>query len=194
MKVFTIINPETISNIYFITDDNQKYGIIIDPGSFAINVYKEIKGIGAEIKMIIVTQNIPSKTRGIPLIKKIYDAEILSHNTDILNYKSKRIKEGDLITLGEIAGNVLETHLLSFDSISLVFGNSIFVGNLMEAGKFNSFKRSDKKSLIINQIIKKYFIELPYNTIIYPGKGPATTMEIELNFNPYFIRMKDANK
>ena len=40
-------------------------------------------------------------------------------------WRSKKIKEGDIISLGEITGKVLETHLLSFDSISFVFGNSI---------------------------------------------------------------------
>ena len=79
MKVFTTINPDYIANIYFVTDDEQKYGFIINPGTFAFGVYELIKYTGAEINGIIVTHNGIEQTDGIPLIKKIYMMQRYTH-------------------------------------------------------------------------------------------------------------------
>ncbi len=97
MRVYATLNPENISNIYLITDDEHKSGIIIDPGSFSLNVYKLIKHTQTEIKKIIITQNTIENTAGIPLIKKIYDAEIYAYDENILDYKAIKVKNNFII-------------------------------------------------------------------------------------------------
>src|SRR4030042_1056647 len=102
MKIYTALNPEYITNIYFITDNNNKYGVIIDPGSFDGNVYNLIQYSKAEIRKIIITHNDIAQTKGIPLIKKIFDAPVFSYSDKIIDTKSEKVRDGDIITEGEL--------------------------------------------------------------------------------------------
>ncbi|OHD12881.1 MAG: hypothetical protein A2086_02215 [Spirochaetes bacterium GWD1_27_9] len=189
MKIFTTLNPKNISNIYLITDDDQKYGVIIDPGSLSMNVYKLIRFTGAEIRKIIITHNGINQTAGIPLLNKIYKPEIFAYNETILDLPATKVKNGFVIKEGDMEFKIMETPVHTYDSISVFIENSLFVGDVLQAGALSSL---DKKNVPTNfelNVIKKYFLSLPENTIIYPGKGPATTLEIEKKFNPYFQRI-----
>ncbi|MCG8569941.1 MAG: hypothetical protein MJB14_07350 [Spirochaetes bacterium] len=186
MKVFTILNPVTISNIYFITDDKQEYGVLIDPGDFTLNIYQMIKSIGAEIKKVIITNNGKNQTNGIPIIKKIYDAQIYAKTKINFDYPVQLLKKDDIIKERELTFRVLETPIHSFDSISLLIQDALFVGNLLQAGSLSSIDKSTTPSHFELNIVKKYFFNLSDSTIIYPTKGPATTLMIEKKFNPYF--------
>jgi hydroxyacylglutathione hydrolase len=186
MKIFTTVNPESITNIYFITDDDQKYGVLIDPGSFAHNVYHMVNQSGAEPKKILITHNDIDQTAGIPLIKRIWDIPIYAHNDKFGPYEANRVMNGTIIEEGDLEFKIIETPAHTYDSISILINNNLFVGDILEAGTLSSLDRSHLPSEFEMRIIEKYIFSLPDNTIIYPGRGPATTVEIERKFNPYF--------
>lgn len=194
MKVFTTVNPDSISNIYFITDNEQKHGVIIDPGSFSSNVYKLIKFTGAEIKKIIITHNEEEQTGGIPIIKRIYDAEIFARNDYIMDFKVTLIKNGSVIKEGELELKIIETPVHTYDSISILAENTLFIGDIFEAGILSSFEDRTEPSEYEFNIIRKHILSLPDDVVIYPGRGPATTVEIERKYNPYFKKFMDEKK
>lgn len=189
MKVYTTLNPETISNIYLVTDDNSESGVIIDPGSFALNVYKLIKATKVEIKKIIITQDIIEKTAGIPLIKKIYDAEIYALHKKILDFDTIKVKDNFIIKENNLEFKIIETPVNAFDSISILIEENLFTGNILQAGSLNAFEEKKNPSEYEYEIIRKKILTLPDHVIIYPEKGPVTTMEIEKKFNPYFKKI-----
>lgn len=189
MKVFTEVNPESITNIYFVTDNEQKYGVIIDPGSFAENVYRLIKQTGAEIKKIIITHNDYDQIAGIPVIKKIYDADIYAYSSKILNFDAQKIMNGSIIEEGDLKFKIIETPIYSYDSISILSEDTLFVGDMFQAGSFTTFNDKKAPSVYEYEIIKKHILSLPDHIIIYPSKGPATTVELERKYNPYFHKI-----
>lgn len=191
MNVYTTINPDCITNIFLLTDDNNKYGIIINPGSFELSVYKLVKNFGVEIKKILVTQNTIEHTAGIELLKRIYDAEIYAYNENILDYKAVKVREGDIIKEGELELKVIETPISSYDSISYYIEDMIFIGNIFEAGILSSIDEKKGPFEYEYIIIKKKILPLPDWTIIYPSNGPASTIELERNYNPYFQRTSE---
>jgi glyoxylase-like metal-dependent hydrolase (beta-lactamase superfamily II) len=191
MKVYTTINPDTISNIYLLTDDNQQTGIIIDPGAFSQNVYKLVKYAGVDIKKIIITHNDNEQTGGIPLIQKIYDAEIYAYEDYVQDYKAIKIYDGAIIKEKDMEFKILETPVHSYDSISILVEDMLFIGDIFEAGTLSSITEGKNPCNYEYSIIKKKILSLPDNIIIYPGKGPATTVEIERKFNPYFKKIND---
>lgn len=193
MKIYATLNPDYISNIYLVADDENKFGIIINPGSFAYNVYKLVQSAGVEIKGIIVTQNAKECTDGIRLIKKIYDAKIYAYSPDIEDFKTVKVRDGFIIEESGITLKVLETPVNTFDSISIMSQDVVFVGNIMEAGTLSGFEEKDTPSDYEYQIIKNKILNINDNLIIYPGKGPATTLEIEKKFNPYFKEIMGIN-
>ncbi len=194
MRVYATLNPENISNIYLITDDEHKSGIIVDPGSFSLNVYKLVKHTQTEIKKIIITQNTIENTAGIPLIKKIYDAEIYAYDENILDYKAIKVKNNFIIKERDLEFKIIETPVHTFDAISILVDDVIFTGNIFQTGSLNAFEEKKKPSEYEFDIIKKKILSLPDNLIIYPGKGPITTMEIEKKHNSYFKRILEKDK
>lgn|GEM_PF-3949381 len=186
MKVFTTINPDTILNIYLITDNEQKYGVIIDPGSFSLNVYKLIQQTGAELKKIIITHNDIENTSGISLIKKIYDVEIFANCSDIFDFPITEISHGEIIKEGDLTFKILETPVNHYDSISILAEDTLFVGDILQSGILNSFRKNQCPGDYEFEIIQNNILNLPDHIIICPSKGPASTVEIERKFNPYF--------
>ena len=186
MKIFTTENPKSISNIYFVTDDEQKYGVVIDPGSFSLNVYKLIRHSQAEIKKIFITHNDSDHTAGISLIKKIYNAEIYAKKEMINNFKAIKVKDCMVVKEGTLEFMFMETPVHSHDSVSILIEDALFVGDVLQTGGLSSLDKKNSPQEFEFNIIKKYFLTLPDETIIYPGHGPATTLEIEKKFNPYF--------
>lgn len=189
MRIFTIVDPNSISNIYFITDEKQEKGVLIDPGSFGENVYQMINRIGADIDKVIITHNNSSKTKGLKVIKKIYDAEIYAHNKVVEDFEAIKIKDGDKIEFDGCDIVFLETPVHSYDSISVYANDSLFVGEILQAGTLSSLDKNSNPSEFELSIIKKYFMELDENTIIYPSIGPATTLKIEKQYNPFFQKV-----
>jgi len=191
MKVFTTVNSKSISNIYFITDNDQKYGVLIDPGDFSLNVYRLIKQVNAKLTKIIITHNGDEQTNGIPLIKKIYNPEIIAHSDSILDFEITKVKDGSIIKEGDLEFKIMETPIHTYDSISILIDNALFVGDVLQAGALSSLNKKNEPEEFELKIIKKYFLSLSNDTVIYPSKGPATTLEIEKKFNPYFQRIID---
>jgi hydroxyacylglutathione hydrolase len=193
MKIFTALNPEYLTNIYFITDDDNKNGVIIDPGSFDENVYKLAQYTKVEINKIIVTHDDIVQTKGIPLIKRIYDAEIIAYKDTIMDFKTTKVRDGMTITQGGLTFKIIETQIHSHDSISILIEDAIFTGDIIEAGTLNSFEKDKEPSDYELHVIKNKILTLPANLIIYPSQGPATTLEIEKKYNQYFKKIIDDN-
>jgi len=189
MKIYTTINPESLSNIYLIKSDKKNYGILIDPGSFSQNVYQTVKRTDIDIKKIIITHNGPEQTNGIPLIKKIFNAEIYAYDEIILDYETVSVRNDSLINLEEMEFKIIETPVHTYDSISILTNDAIFIGDIFQAGTLSSFIEKKEPTKYEHNIIKNKILSLPDSLIIYPGQGPATTLELERKYNPYFISL-----
>lgn len=189
MKIFTVLNPNSITNIYLVTDDSQTNGVLIDPGSFETYVYKIIKNIGADIKKIFITSNNVSETGGIGVIKKIYDAEIYGMNDTVCGYPARVIKDGDCIEESGMEFKIIKTPIHKYNALSIYVQNALFVGKMLQAGELSSLGDSSEPADYELSIMKEKILTLDENTIIYPGVGPATTLKLEKEFNCYFKDM-----
>lgn len=191
MKVFTILNPNSITNIYLVTDDDQRSGVLIDPGSFESYVYRIIKNIGAEIKKIFITSDNKSETAGIGVIKKIYDPDIYATSDVVCGYPAKIIKDGDIIKESGMEFKIIKTPIHKYNAISIYVQDALFVGKMLQAGELASLGESSEPTSYELSVIKEKIFNLDENTIIYPGIGPATTLKLEKEFNCYFKDIKN---
>ena len=94
-------------------------------------------------------------------------------------------REGDLLIAGSVSLEVLHTPGHSPGSISLVHPEAVFSGDTLFAG---SIGRSDlpggDTQTLLAAIRNKLFV-LPEHLPVYPGHGPATTLERERATNPF---------
>ena len=115
----------------------------------------------------------------------------LMFNLPFDNYKGELIflKEGDVILLGEDSLQIIEAPGHSPGSICFYCEKQKFIigGDVLF---YQSIGRTDlpggsHESLIKN--IKEKLFVLPGDVKVYPGHGPATTIENEIKYNPYLM-------
>lgn len=94
------------------------------------------------------------------------------------------VKEGDIINVGDLTFSVLETPGHTAGSVCFLIGDSIFTGDTLFQG---SCGRTDLPTGSWGEILTslKRLRNLPGDYDVYPGHGPATTLEIERRSNPY---------
>ena len=100
------------------------------------------------------------------------------------------LKEGDKIYLGKEALEVIEVPGHSPGSIVLYAPESGFMitGDVLFRGSIGRTDLPGGNGRQLVEGIRRKLLNLPPDTIIYPGHGPATTLKAELEGNPY-IRM-----
>ena len=92
--------------------------------------------------------------------------------------------EGDVVAVGNINIDVMHTPGHTKGSVMLNAGNALFTGDTLFAG---SAGRTDLPGGNEKDLMKslRRFAELDKNLIIYPGHGPASTVNRELSRNLY---------
>ncbi len=93
-------------------------------------------------------------------------------------------KEGDVITVGDLKFTVMETPGHTVGSVCFLIGDTIFSGDTLFYG---SCGRTDFPTGDWNTILQSLqrLKNLDGDYAVYPGHGPATTIEKERVGNPY---------
>lgn len=192
------------ANCYIVYDEENKEGIVIDPGGDAEDIIFEIKELDLNIKYIVLTHAHADHIAGIEGVKEYTNAQLAVHKLDesllkngLKNFSSKMatgivelnadilLENRDIISFGGLECHVIHTPGHTPGCISLKIEDSLFTGDTLFAG---SIGRTDFEygsyEEIINSI-KSKLLTLPDNTKIYPGHGPSTTLKREKEYNPF---------
>jgi glyoxylase-like metal-dependent hydrolase (beta-lactamase superfamily II) len=95
------------------------------------------------------------------------------------------LEEGDEVRFGNISLKILHTPGHTSGGISLLGEGAIFTGDAlfnMGIGR-TDLPGGDFQTLI--ESIKTKLFTLPEETVVYPGHGPATTIDREKRTNPF---------
>lgn len=97
------------------------------------------------------------------------------------------LSEGDRIYLGDEYLEVLEVPGHSPGSIVLYSpqGGFVIVGDVLFRGSIGRTDLPGGSMMQLQQNIRRKLMNLPDDTIVYPGHGPATTIGYEKTYNPY---------
>lgn len=155
------------TNCYILIKDNN--ALIIDPGDEAEKIKEATKNLN--IEAILITHHHFDHVGALEKFK----------NIEIIDYKNKKTKTKNF------EFEIIETKGHTEDSISFYFkkekimfvGDFVFEGSIgrtdLETGNMEEMEKSIQK-------LKTY----PKDIELYPGHGNKTTLEIELENNPFF--------
>lgn len=145
-----------------------KNAIIIDPGDNGKLLLEKTKNL--KIEAILITHH---HFDHIGALKYF-------NNIQIIDNKNKKNTENFKFEIIETKGHTSDSISFYFGKENIMFtGDFLFEGTIgrtdLESGNIKEMKKSIEQ-------IKKY----PKQTKIYPGHGEITTLEKEIQTNPYF--------
>ena len=195
-------------NCYIIQDEKTKETMIIDPGNVSEHLTETLDAMQVKMKYILLTHCHGDHIGGVQKIKEKYGGKILIHRIDAIGLKDininlsthiglepvilqedARIDDGDLLHVGDLEFKVIYTPGHTAGSISLYCEKEkmLFSGDTLFRG---SWGRTDLPTSSFDDIITSItnkLINLPDDTIVYPGHGRMTTIREE---EPIYLELK----
>jgi hydroxyacylglutathione hydrolase len=192
------------SNCYIISDEKSGEAMVVDPGDEAEKIAVLIDAKRLKVEFIVCMHAHFDHIGGVSAVKEKTGALIVLHQDDLEIYRSagkhavswgyeiaqppepdRLVKEGDVVSLGELRFEVLSTPghspggICLFGEGALIAGDTIFAGSVGRTDLYGGDMESLKRSLA-------RIISLPPETAILPGHGPPSTVAREKYMN-FFI-------
>jgi len=201
----TLVVGPIQSNCYIIGCERTREAAVIDPGGDADRILITLAKDKLRCVYIINTHGHFDHSADNKRLKEVTGAQLLIHHADapmILHQSTnggmwgihvdnspppdRYLKEGDIITFGDISLKVLHTPGHSPGGISLVTDKIVFVGDTLFAGSIGrtDFPGGDHEGLLRN--VREKIFTLGDDVVVYPGHGPKTTVGRERETNPFF--------
>ena len=204
MEIDTLVLGPLQSNCYIVSNEKSREAMVVDPGDEAGKIAGLLDAKKLKVGCIVCTHAHFDHTGGVSAVKEKTGARILLHRDDLEIYRSAGkhavswglkitqppepdglVKEGDMLTLGELRFEVLSTPghspggICLFGEGVLITGDTVFAGSVgrtdLYGGDIESLKRSFAR-----------IMSLPPETAILPGHGAPSTVAREKYMN-FFI-------
>jgi glyoxylase-like metal-dependent hydrolase (beta-lactamase superfamily II) len=172
------------TNCYIAACERTKEALIIDPGGYTDRIPQIISENGLTVQYIFITHGHFDHTGGLDEVKRRFGGEVLAGSKSA---GGKVVKDGDTVPLGRFQCMVRSTPGHTPDSLSLVIGNHVFVGDALSAGAVGGTAGRTQHEQLISAIRDNIF-PLGDHVRIHTGHGPGTTVRIERVYNPFFHR------
>ncbi|MDR3145898.1 MAG: MBL fold metallo-hydrolase [Treponema sp.] len=187
MKLFFHYCPFGFSNCYILGTDNTGEGdspmaLIVDPGAMDEAILNFIERNNYTLRGVLITHDHRNHVHGLRTLKRIYNAEIYAINHIILDNRTTLVKDGDALTIGPFAIEVVSVPGHSSDSAVFKVGRFLFTGDALSAGLVGSTASSYGAAVQMTALRSK-ILSLPGDYIVLPGHGPPSSLEAERRFN-----------
>ena len=193
------------SNCYIVASEKTKEGMLVDAGADASAILKNIKALGVNIKLIVLTHAHIDHIGAVKQLIEATGAKLAVHADEKMPGQDQKqmassmfgfkvdappppdqlLHGGDTLKLGELSFTVLHTPGHSSGGICLVGHGVVFTGDTL----FNyGIGRFDLPGGNLHQLmdsIHTRLLVLPDDTVAYPGHGSETTIGAERQWNPF---------
>lgn len=195
-------------NCYIIQDESTKETMIIDPGNTPENLINILDAMQINLKYIILTHCHADHINGVKSIKEKYGGKVLIHRKDaeglknpdinlskhigldsIIIEEDARIDDGDILHIGQMEFEVISTPGHTCGSICLYCEKEkmLFSGDTLFRGSWGRVDLPTSSFEDIISSITNKLINLPEDTIVYPGHGKTTIIKEE---KPIYLEMR----
>jgi len=191
------------SNCYIVGDNGE--GILIDPAAKADEIIKEVEKTGLKIKYVVLTHGHfdhiytaaeVSERLGARIAVHEDDAEMLSDSRlngfNMIGMKQESslkadilLKDGDVLEAGGLKFEIIHTPGHTPGGICIKVGNVVFSGDTLFQGSIGRTDFPGGSYALIIKSIKERILTLPDETVVYPGHGPKTSVDLEKKINPF---------
>lgn len=205
MKIKTITGGLLEENCYLLTDEETGLSAVIDPGFTSAKLDEAIRALPAEkVALCLLTHGHFDHIDGVPRVKELTGCKVCISRPDAPctsnpaisqgnmlpsiqheNFESDQLLEnGEIIELGSLKIRVLYTPGHTVGSCCFIVNDAIFSGDTLFSGSMGRTDLPTGNGRDMMQSLKK-LSDLDGDFYVYPGHGPATTLERERKYNPF---------
>jgi glyoxylase-like metal-dependent hydrolase (beta-lactamase superfamily II) len=193
------------TNAYIAACEQTQKAVVIDPGFEADRIAQTIDSLNLDLIQILLTHGHFDhmaaaaelmKTSGAPLALHADDQELLRSGGGAALFGLARppspdhvlaLAEGQEIPVGQVLLRVLHTpgHTPGHVSFYAPQAKAVFDGDVLFAGGIGRTDLPGGSHNSLMHSINQVLFQLPDDTTVYPGHGPATTIGQERTGNPW---------
>jgi glyoxylase-like metal-dependent hydrolase (beta-lactamase superfamily II) len=198
-------------NCTLLGDEEAGEAIVIDPGDDIVRIHGRLTTLGLKLKQILVTHAHIDHVGGAIRLKRLTGAPILLNENDVplLEMMDEQagwigvptpevappdasLSEGLTVGLDRFPAEVLHTPGHTQGSVCLHFAplNMLFAGDTLFAGSVGRTDLPGGNGRQLIDSIETRLMHLPDQTKVIPGHGPATTIGLERERNPFLHARK----
>lgn len=203
MRIEKLVVGTLSTNCYLVWEKKTRKALIIDPGDDGGFIIQKIQDLMLSPQNIIVTHGHFDHVLAATELKLVFAIPFLIHRADLFLLRQAQqsakhflgievdppaepdefVKEGNFLKIGHEELKVLETPGHTPGGISLLGKGIVFTGDTLFSSGFGrtDFSYGSKENL--QKSLVKLF-KLPGNTVVYPGHGEETTIEIVKSTKP----------
>ena len=192
LNMYSMALGDYQTNCYFVWGDSDCC-TVIDPGYEPQTILLQAKKLGKTIEAILLTHGHFDHIGAVREVAaetgcKVYvcqpELSMPSRLTTGPVYHTDTYQEGDVLTLSGVTFHVLQTPGHTAGSVCLLAEDSMFSGDTLFRGTCGRTDLPTGSWTQMQQSLKR-LAGLPKNYAVYPGHGPATTLDEEKQYNPY---------
>jgi len=205
MQVGMLSVTSFVENVYFVTDEESKEGIIIDAGGEPERILAAVKELGVTVKYLLDTHGHIDHVGGVKKVREATGARYAIHTNDVAmtqlapaeyvyrlipDYENPPqpdflLKDGDALNFGGLSVRVIETPGHTMGSTCLLVNGLLFAGDTLFAESVGRTDLPGSSTAALVKSIQGKLFALPEETIVLPGHGPQTTIGHERVNNPF---------
>lgn len=202
--VLQIANGQLAENCYLLGDPASHAAALVDPGEEADRFEAELARGGWRLEAIWLTHAHVDHIMGVSRIRAAHDVPVLLHPADRPLYDAlpqqgawvgfqldappppdAELSHGQLLRVGPHTWEVRHTPGHSPGSVSFRGHGMILGGDVLFSGSIGRSDLPGGDMTTLFQSIRREFLSLPDDTVVYSGHGPATTIGEERTTNPF---------